>query len=228
MMVNRMKNKLHKLKDPQLEFPFNGIGVKPQYEVKVFGTKENNLQFYVNEDGSRSRMYSMTAFVKDDHLFLGHYGDYYSWHPDGKLKGIVRTARGRQHGEQVSWYADGALSKIWNWHYKKPHGRWMEWYENGVTSFQGHYRHGKKHGKWWQWYENGRMSVAGEFLDGYALDLTVWKPDGELCPESGVSGGFGYWLHYDSDGNETYRTEITNGELVYDSEDEEDDDENPF
>ena len=148
-MVNRMKNKLHKLKDPQMEFPFNGIGLKPQYEVRVFGTKENNLQFYVNEDGSRSRMYSMTAFVKDDHLFLGHYGDYYSWHPDGKLKGIVRTARGKQHGEQVSWYADGSLSKIWNWHYKKPHGRWMEWYESGVTSFQGHYRYGKKHGKWW-------------------------------------------------------------------------------
>ena len=80
-MVNRMKNKLHKLKDSQMYFPFNGIGVKPQYEVKVFGTKENNLQFFVNEDGSRSQMYSMTAFVKDDHLFLGHYGDYYSWHP---------------------------------------------------------------------------------------------------------------------------------------------------
>ena len=228
MIQNRIKKSLHKTKFPQLEFPFNGIGVKPQYKVRVFGTKENNLQFYVYEDGSRSRMYSMTAFVKDDHLFLGHYGDYYSWYPDGKLKGIVRTARGRQHGEQVSWYADGSLSKIWNWHYREPHGRWMEWYENGVTSFQGHYRHGKKHGKWWEWYENGRVAVSANFLDGYTLDLTVWKPDGTLCPESGVNQGFGCWLHYDSNCNETYRTEITNGELVYDSEDEEDDDENPF
>jgi len=47
---------------------------------------------------------------------LGHYGDYYSWHPDGKLKGIS-YCQGEQHGEQVSWYADGSLSKIWNWHY---------------------------------------------------------------------------------------------------------------
>ena len=118
MIKNRMKNKLHKLKDPQLEFPFNGIGVKPRYEVKIFGTKENNLNFYFHEDGSRSKMYSMTAFVKDEQFFIGHYGDYYSWHPNGKLKGIVRTAKGRQHGEQVSWYADGSLSKIWNWHYR--------------------------------------------------------------------------------------------------------------
>jgi antitoxin component YwqK of YwqJK toxin-antitoxin module len=153
-------------------------------------------------------------------LFLGHYGDYYSWHPDGKLKGIVRTARGKQHGEQVSWYADGSLSKIWNWHYKKPHGRWMEWYENGVTSFQGHYRYGKKHGKWWEWYENGRMKVAGDFLDGYALDLTVWKPDGTLCPESGVSAGFGYWLSYEDNGELKDRSQISNGEVVYELPDE--------
>lgn len=228
MIVNRLQNKLHKLKDPQLHFPFDGLGVKPQYEVKVFGTKENNLQFFVNEDGSRSQMYSMTAFVKDDHLFIGRYGDYYSWHPDGKLKGIVRTARGRQHGEQVSWYADGSLSKSWNWHYGEFHGRWMEWYESGVTSFQGHYRHGKKHGKWWQWYENGRMKVSGEFLDGYALDLTVWKPDGTLCPQSGVSAGFGCWLSYEGNGDLKDQAEISNGEIVYDYDEEDFEDEDEY
>ena len=224
-MVNRLKKKLHKLKDPQLEFPFNGIGVKPQYEVKIFGTNQNNLQFYVNEDGSRSQLYSMTSFVKDDQLYLGHYGDNHCWYPDGKMKGVTRFSKGKQHGEQVSWYADGSIRKSWNWHYGEFHGRWMEWYENGVTSFQGHYRHGKKHGKWWEWYENGRMAVKAEFLDGYTLDLTVWKPDGTLCPESGVSAGFGYWLHYDSYGNETRRCEISNGELVYDLEEDFDEEE---
>ena len=220
MIKNRIKKSLHKTKFPQLEFPFDGIVVKPKYEVKIFGTKENNLEFYFHEDGSRSQMYSMTAFVKDDQLFIGHYGDYYSWFPDGKLRGIVRFDRGKQHGEQVSWYADGSLSKIWNWHYKKPHGRWMEWYENGVTSFQGHYRYGKKHGKWWEWYKNGRMAVSAEFLDDYTLDLTVWKPDGTLCPESGVSAGFGYWLSYEENGELKDRAEISNGGIVYDSDEE--------
>ena len=223
MIVNRMKNKLHKLKDPQMEFPFNGIGVKPQYEVKIFGTKENNLQFSVLEDGSRSQLYSMTAFVKDDHLYLGYYGDNHCWYPDGKLKGVSHFSKGRQHGKQISWYADGTLRRIWNWHYGEFHGRWMEWYENGVTSFQGHYRYGKKHGKWWEWYENGRMKVSGDFLDGYALDLTVWKPDGILCPESGVSAGFGYWLSYEENGDLKDRAEISNGEIVYELPDEEED-----
>ena len=72
------------------------------------------------------------------------------------------------------------------------------------------------------------MSVAGEFLDGYALDLTVWKPDGTLCPESGVSAGFGYWVHYDIEGLETSRSEISNGEIVYDYEEEDFDEEDPF
>ena len=87
MIKNRIKKSLHKLKNPQMEFPFDGTWAKPKYEVKIFGTKENNLEFYFHEDGSRSQMYSMTAFVKDDQLFIGHYGDYYSWFPDGKLRG---------------------------------------------------------------------------------------------------------------------------------------------
>ena len=224
-MFNRLKKKLHKLKDPQLELPFNGIGVKPQFEVKIFGTKQNNLQFSVLEDGSRSQLYSMTAFVKDDHLYLGYYGDNHCWYPDGKLKGVSHFSKGRQHGKQITWYPDGTLRRSWYWHYGEFHGRWMEWYENGVTSFQGHYRYGKKHGKWWEWYENGRMKVAGDFLDGYALDLTVWKPDGTLCPESGVSVGFGYWLSYEENGDLKDHAEISNGEIVYDYEEEDFEDE---
>ena len=69
------------------------------------------------------------------------------------------------------------------------------------------------------------MSVAGEFLDGYALDLTVWKPDGELCPESGVSAGFGYWLSYEENGDLKDHAEISNGEIVYDYEEEDFEDE---
>jgi hypothetical protein len=73
------------------------------------------------------------------------------------------------------------------------------------------------------------MSTAGDFLDGYALELTVWKPDGTLCPESGVSAGFGYWLSYEDNGDLKSRSEISNGDIVYELPEEfqdlEDDDE---
>jgi hypothetical protein len=64
------------------------------------------------------------------------------------------------------------------------------------------------------------MAVKAEFLDGYALDLTVWKPDGELCPESGVSAGFGCWLSYEENGDLKDHAEISNGEIVYELPDE--------
>ena len=67
------------------------------------------------------------------------------------------------------------------------------------------------------------MKVAGDFLDGYALDLTVWKPDGELCPVSGVSAGFGYWLSYEDNGDLKSRSEISNGEIDYELPDDEGD-----
>ena len=64
------------------------------------------------------------------------------------------------------------------------------------------------------------MAVSAEFLDDYTLDLTVWKPDGTLCPESGVSAGFGYWLTYNPDGSLKNRNTISNGEIDYDSDEE--------
>ena len=70
--------------------------------------------------------------------------------------------------------------------------------------------------------------TVGAFLDGYALDLTVWKPNGELCPESGVSGGYGNWLRYEENGELKDRSEISNGEIVYELPDEDEGEEDPF
>ena len=98
------------------------------------------------------------------------------------------------------------------------HGRWMEWFENGVT-FQGHYRKGKKHGEWWEWYENGRLAVEANFLNGFALDLKVWRPDGKVCEQSWVSSGYGQWIRYGLDGEIRGRHEISNGEIGFDEED---------
>jgi antitoxin component YwqK of YwqJK toxin-antitoxin module len=225
MINNRIKKSLHKTKFPQMLFPFVDPCARPRLQVK--GTRHHHLVFYLNEDGSRSQTY------EDPVVF--EYGGSKSWYSNGKMKGILPNERGYQHGQQIQWYPDGSLRRIWHWHKGRMHGRWMEWYENGVTSFQGHYRHGKKHGKWWEWYENGRMRTVGEFLDGYALDLTVWKPDGTLCPESGVSAGFGYWLSYEDNGDLKSRSEISNGDIVYelpdnfkDIEDDEDEGEEPF
>ena len=220
MTKNRINKSLHKLKFPQMLFPFVDPCAGPRLKVK--GTKDHHLVYYLNEDGSRTQMYESAQYFK--------HGTWRSWDKHGKLYQILPNEKGYQHGQQIHWYPDGSLRRIWHWHKGRMHGRWMEWYENGVTSFQGHYRHGKKHGKWWEWYENGRMKTAGDFLDGYALDLTVWKPDGTLCPESGVSAGFGYWLSYEDNGDLKSRSEISNGEIVYelpdnfkDIEDEEDD-----
>jgi len=210
MIKNRIKKSLHKLKFPQMQFSFVDPCAGPKFKVK--GTRDHHLVFYLNEDGSRTQMYESSQYFK--------HGTWHSWDKYGKLYQVLPNDKGQQHGQQIHWYPDGSLKRIWHWHRGLMHGRWMEWYENGVTSFQGHYRLGKKHGKWWEWYENGKMSTAGELLDGYALDLTVWKPDGTLCPESGVSAGFGYWLSYEDNGDLKNRSEISNGEIVYELPDE--------
>ena len=218
MMFGRFGNKVHKSKFPQMHLPLDGAGAPTfswqpkKLKIKVKGTKHYPV-FYFNQDGSR--------YHRHENSFHVMHGTSKSWHPNGAISSIVENKNGRRHGQQIHWYPDGTLKRTWNWHYGEFHGRWMEWFENGVTSFQGHYRDGKKHGKWWEWYENGRMRVAGEFLDNYMLELRVWKPDGRICPDSGVSAGFGCWVHYNDEGEPVSRSEISNGEVLYDIEEEE-------
>jgi hypothetical protein len=76
-----------------------------------------------------------------------------------------------------------------------------------------------------------------EFYEDISLYLYSFarNADGTLCPESGVSAGFGYWLSYEDNGDLKSRSEISNGEIVYelpdnfkDIEDDEDEGEEPF
>ena len=209
MRFNRLRKKCHKSKFPQLLLPFPEASVRPNLRVK--GTKDNHLLFIFNEDGGSTQMWENSMFLR--------HGTIRSWDERGKLLQVIPFEWGHQHGRQVHWYSDGSLRRIWNWRYGKMHGRWMEWFENGVTSFQGHYRKGKKHGEWWEWYENGRLAVEANFLNGSALDLKVWRPDGKVCEQSWVSSGYGQWIRYGLDGEIRGRHEISNGEIGFDEED---------
>ena len=63
------------MKDPQMLLPLDGVGAfgkEPWLKVKVLGNKKNDLLFFLNEDGSRSQMYSANADLKDGELFCGH------------------------------------------------------------------------------------------------------------------------------------------------------------
>jgi len=137
---------------------------------------------------------------------------------ESKLTGFVNLKNNKQHGEQIVRYPNGQIKYNWNWKDGVYHGRCMDWAENGMTKFQGHYRNGQKHGKWWEWYRNGRLSVAGLFENGYARVLKAWKPCGERCPLTGVVNGYGWWVHYDPNGEELDRTEISGGKTIDDYE----------
>ena len=113
------------MKFPQMLFPFEDPCPGPRLKVK--GTRDHHLVFYLNKDGSRSQTYDNAKYFK--------HGDWLSWDKHGKLYQIIPNKEGYQHGQQIHWYPDGSLKRIWHWHRGLMHGRWMEWYENGVTSF---------------------------------------------------------------------------------------------
>jgi len=162
----------------------------------------------------------MWSFHKQGRTYMeyqnewGRCGTWLSINAENQLTGFLSFNNNRQHGEQVTTFPNGQIKYNWNWKNGVYHGRCMDWYENGVTKFQGHYLNGEIHGKWWEWYPNGRLSVAGLFENGYIRELKVWKPSGEQCLITGVVRGYGWWVYYDTNGEELDRTEISGGKKI--------------
>ena len=78
-------------------------------------------------------------------------------------------------------------------------GSWASFYKNGQLEFRGTYKEGDKRGIQESWYENGQKS--SEYLwDGKVVSVKVWKPNGEVCPETRVEGGNGKEIGYGADG----------------------------
>ena len=102
MTKNRIKKSLHKLKFPQMLFPFVDPCASPRLQVK--GTRDHHLVFYLNKDGSRSQTYDNAKYFK--------HGDWLSWDKHGKLYQIIPNKEGYQHGQQIHCYPDGSFYKF--------------------------------------------------------------------------------------------------------------------
>ena len=90
-------------------------------------------------------------------------------------------------------------------------GSWASFYKNGQLQFRGTYREGDKRGIQESWYENGQKS--SEYLwDGKVVSVKVWKPNGEVCPETRVEGGNGKEIGYGADGKPYTMSTWKNGE----------------
>ena len=80
-------------------------------------------------------------------------------------------------------------------------------HENGQKRFESTFKAGKAHGPTTAWYENGQKAFEGTCKAGNLLTTTVWKPNGEKCPDTNIVNGTGIACGYSENGQKN--SEIT-------------------
>jgi antitoxin component YwqK of YwqJK toxin-antitoxin module len=88
------------------------------------------------------------------------------------------------------------------WYFKeKPFTGVAVWkYPNGQKERETTFRDGKRHGLGTAWYENGQKDRETTVKDGVPVAVTVWKPNGEKCPDTNLVDGNGITCYYHDNG----------------------------
>ena len=87
-------------------------------------------------------------------------------------------------------------------------------YPNGQKEYEGTYKDGKLNGLWTKWYENGQKKEETTFKDGNLVTATVWKPNGEKCPDTNVVNGNGIMCWYHDNGQKRGEATFKDGKLI--------------
>jgi DNA-directed RNA polymerase subunit RPC12/RpoP len=79
-------------------------------------------------------------------------------------------------------------------------GTWVKYFSNEQLQYKGLYKLGEKSGMQESWYENGQKESEIMFAEMGVLTVKRWKPNGQLCLETQVSGGNGKAVSYADNG----------------------------
>ena len=134
--------------------------------------------------------------------------------PNGQKRLEVTWKDGKQHGLGTEWYENGQKSEEVTLKDGKPYGPYTRWYKDGQKSMEGTYKDFKKDGLWNRWYENGQKISEITYKDGKWLTATVWKPNGEKCPDTNLVNGTGVKCSYHENGQKRGEATYKDGKYI--------------
>lgn len=95
----------------------------------------------------------------------------------------------------------------------KPYTGWAKSEKDGRLLSLGQISDGRISGVFVSWYENGQRRKFARTKNKTWLSVQVWKPNGEVCPETNLNNGNGVVVNYRDDGNLSIRNEYKNSKL---------------
>ena len=88
------------------------------------------------------------------------------------------------------------------------------WVFEGQRSKLFYLYDGKKEGPFVELYPNKEIMTKGTYDNGKLVEAKVWKPNGELCPNSNVKDGNGVLVEYNGVGGQRFRKNFKDGKQV--------------
>ena len=163
---------------------FNEEGVITKAAMYVNDNEEG--AWFTYEDGQLAKSGFLKNGQKDGEWLGYHYGgeihkkqtykdgiqigkeEYF--HPNGKLRSLVKIVNGKKSGDFKEYYANGDLELEGQYDAEgKRTGVWKEYYESGKLREVYGFQSDKWHGEYVKYYENGKLEIKGT----YNLDQPV-------------------------------------------------------
>lgn len=144
-------------------------------------------------------MYGMVWLLVDDDndSFTGWVKESY---PSQSIKKIGYLKQGQKQGLWLSWYENGNIASKIEWEKDRLSGLYKHWYKNGAIHAFGQTTDGEMNGEWLEYYSNSQLQAHSLNQMGKCVWKKVWRKNGEICGDSKLENGNGFFYEYYENG----------------------------
>ncbi|MEJ6522743.1 MAG: hypothetical protein QNL65_01090 [Opitutales bacterium] len=155
-------------------------------------------------------MYGMIWLLVDDNndSFTGWVKESYS---SQSLQKLGYLKKGQKQGLWLSWHENGNIESKIEWEEDRLSGLYKHWYKNGVLHALGQTIDGEMDGEWFEYYSNSQLQAHSLNQMGKCVWKKIWRKNGEICTDSKLENGNGFFYEYYENGDAPQKRIFQNG-----------------
>jgi antitoxin component YwqK of YwqJK toxin-antitoxin module len=144
----------------------------------------------------------------DNDSFTGWVKESYS---SQSLQKLGYLKKGQKQGLWLSWHENGNIASKIEWEEDRLSGLYKHWYKNGNLHAFGQTIDGEMDGEWLEYYSNSQLQAHSLNQMGKCVWKKIWRKNGEICVDSKLENGNGFFYEYYENGDNPKKKIFQNG-----------------
>ncbi len=202
------------------------------FSEKTYAADKLKLESFLDKNGKVIAEYT----IKDDDEITEYFangersgkGSYYAGERDGDWKiysengawlyAKVHYKNGELNGTRTEYFESGEESSELEYRNGERDGYLKSFYQNGTIEQEGWYVYGEKQGDWYEYNQRGVVSAHRYYMNDEIYGYQVFNDEKGKKDEEDYYNQTNLWsrTRFDSLGNVIYKTDLKNGNGVYD------------